>query len=92
MTWKAYHNRGETLRAVIATSSVRRDGRLPMDVAGVSETFRDETRPAGRAHAEVAHPSLRQHRADARPPAHRPRRGRHRRVEQHRARACPASG
>ncbi len=42
MTWKAYHNRGETLRAVIATSSVRRDGRLPMDVAGVSETFRDE--------------------------------------------------
>ena len=42
MTWKAFHNRGETLRSVIATSAVRRDGRLPMDVAGVSETFRDE--------------------------------------------------
>ncbi len=43
MTWKAYHNRGgETLRAVINTSSVRRDGVLPMDVAGVAETFRDE--------------------------------------------------
>ena len=42
MTWKAFHNRGETLRAVIATAAVRRDGLLPMDVEGVAETFRDE--------------------------------------------------
>ena len=42
MTWKAFHNRGETLRAVIATAAVRRDGLLPMDVPGVAETFRDE--------------------------------------------------
>lgn len=42
MTWTAFHNRGETLRAVIATSAVRRDGRLPMDVDGVAVTFRDE--------------------------------------------------
>lgn len=42
MTWTAFHNRGETLRAVIATSRVRRDGRLPMDVDGVTATFRDE--------------------------------------------------
>ncbi len=42
MTWTAFHNRGETLRSVIATAAVRRDGILPMDVAGVSEWFRDE--------------------------------------------------
>ena len=42
MTWKAFHNRGETLRAVIATAAVRRDGILPMDVDGVEQTFRDE--------------------------------------------------
>lgn len=42
MTWTAFHNRGETLRSVVATSSVRRDGLLPMDVPGVAETFRDE--------------------------------------------------
>ncbi|TNM37442.1 hypothetical protein FHP29_16580 [Nocardioides albidus] len=42
MTWKAFHNRGETLRSVIATSAVRRDGLLPMDVDGVSVAFRDE--------------------------------------------------
>lgn len=42
MTWKAFHNRGETLRSVIATAAVRRDGILPMDVAGVAESFRDE--------------------------------------------------
>lgn len=42
MTWKAYHNRGETLRAVIAAAAVRQDGVLPMDVDGVRETFRDE--------------------------------------------------
>ena len=42
MTWKAFHNRGETLRAVIAESAARRDGILPMDVPGVAEHFRDE--------------------------------------------------
>jgi hypothetical protein len=42
MTWKAFHNRGETLRSVIAVAAQRRDGILPMDVAGVSERFRDE--------------------------------------------------
>lgn len=42
MNWTAFHHRGEVLRAVIATSTVRRDGRLPMDVDGVAETFRDE--------------------------------------------------
>lgn len=42
MTWKAFHNRGETLRSVIATAAVRRDGLLPMDVPGVAEAFRDE--------------------------------------------------
>ena len=42
MTWKAFHNRGEALRAVIAESALRRDGILPMDVPGVAEHFRDE--------------------------------------------------
>ncbi len=42
MTWKAFHNRGETLRVVIATAAERRDGILPMDVPGVAEHFRDE--------------------------------------------------
>jgi len=42
MTWKSFHNRGEILRTVIATANVRRDGILPMDVAGVNETFGDE--------------------------------------------------
>lgn len=42
MTWKSFHNRGEILRSVIATAGVRRDGRLPMDVPGVAETFGDE--------------------------------------------------
>ena len=42
MTWKSFHNRGEILRTVIATANVRRDGVLPMDVAGVTETFGDE--------------------------------------------------
>ena len=42
MTWKAFHNRGEVLRSVIATAAVRRDGILPMDVEGVAHAFRDE--------------------------------------------------
>ncbi len=42
MTWNSFHRRGDTLHAVIATADVRRDGLLPMDVPGVSQTFRDE--------------------------------------------------
>ncbi len=42
MTWTAFHHRGEILRSVIATAGVRRDGILPMDVAGVAEAFGDE--------------------------------------------------
>jgi hypothetical protein len=42
MTWTTFHRRGEILRTVIATADARRDGLLPMDVAGVLETFGDE--------------------------------------------------
>ncbi len=42
MTWKSFHNRGEVLRSVTATADDRRDGILPLDVDGVSETFGDE--------------------------------------------------
>ena len=42
MTWRSFQNRGEILRSVIATAAARRDGVLPMDVAGVAETFGDE--------------------------------------------------
>ncbi len=66
MTWTAFHNRGETLRAVISESAVRRDGILPMDVPGVAEHFHDEldllgalqikwhTRLAGHIESELA--------------------------------------
>lgn len=42
MTWKNHHRRGEVLREVIRTADERRDGILPMDVPGVTETFSDE--------------------------------------------------
>ncbi len=42
MTWTTFHRRGEVLRAVTAAADARRDGLLPMDVAGVPETFGDE--------------------------------------------------
>lgn len=42
MTWKTFHSRGEILRTVIATANARRDGILPTDVEGVSETFADD--------------------------------------------------
>jgi hypothetical protein len=42
MTWTTFHHRGEVLRAVTRTADDRRDGILPMDVAGVRETFGDE--------------------------------------------------
>jgi hypothetical protein len=41
-SWRAFHNRGEILRTVIATADERRDGILPMDLPGVAETFADE--------------------------------------------------
>jgi hypothetical protein len=42
MTWKTFHRRGEVLAAVLAAADHRRDGLLPMDVDGVTETFGDE--------------------------------------------------
>ena len=42
MSWQSFHSRGEALRHVIATADRRRDGRLPLDVPGVAEHFRDE--------------------------------------------------
>ncbi len=42
MTWTTVHHRGEILRAVATAAAERRDGRLPMDVDGVAETFGDE--------------------------------------------------
>ncbi|HEU5035628.1 MAG TPA: hypothetical protein VFT70_01400 [Nocardioides sp.] len=67
MTWKSFHSRGEILRDVITAANQRRDGRLPMDVEGVAETFGDEltllgalqlrwhTRLAGRIERELMH-------------------------------------
>jgi hypothetical protein len=42
MTWTTFHHRGEVLRTVIDTVDTRRDGVLPMHLAGVPETFGDE--------------------------------------------------
>jgi hypothetical protein len=42
MTWTSHHRRGDVLRDVIRTADTRLDGRLPMDVDGVTETFGDE--------------------------------------------------
>lgn len=65
MTWKSFHNRGATLRDVISVADQRCDGRLPMDVDGVRDNFRDElsllatlqlrwhTRLAGRIEREL---------------------------------------
>jgi hypothetical protein len=70
MTWKSFPStrepgRGEILRDVIACANRRRDGRLPMDLDGVAETFGDEltllgalqlrwhTRLAGRIEREL---------------------------------------
>lgn len=66
MTWTSFHRRGAVLRAVVEAADERRDGRLPMDVAGVTETFDGEvdllaalqlrwhTRLAGRIEAALA--------------------------------------
>jgi len=65
MTWTTHHRRSDVLRDVIATADLRRDGLLPMELAGVRETFGDEltllgalqlrwhTRLAGRIEREV---------------------------------------
>ena len=42
MTWNAFHHRGEILQTVIDAADARLDGELPMNLPGVSETFRDE--------------------------------------------------
>jgi len=42
MSWKTFHNRGETLRDVVHVANDRRDGALPMSVPGVAENFTDE--------------------------------------------------
>lgn len=42
MTWNAFHRRGDVLANIIATLDSRPDGHLPMDLPGVSETFRGE--------------------------------------------------
>lgn len=42
MTWTTFHRRGDVLRTVNDTVDARRDGLLPMDVDGVTETFGDE--------------------------------------------------
>lgn len=42
MTWKAFHQRGDVLRSLVAEVAVRRDGILPMDLPGVTEVFEDE--------------------------------------------------
>ncbi|MCW2767073.1 MAG: hypothetical protein JWO11_3032 [Nocardioides sp.] len=70
MTWKSFHTRGEILRAVISAADARRDGILPLDVEGVSDSFGDEltllaalqlrwhTRLAGRIERELMHQPL----------------------------------
>jgi hypothetical protein len=67
MTWTTFHNRGEVLRTVIDAADARRDGLLPMDVPGVSQTFDDDlallgalllrwhTRLSGRIEAAMMH-------------------------------------
>jgi hypothetical protein len=42
MTWNTFHHRGEILQTVVENADARRDGVLPMQLPGVSETFRDE--------------------------------------------------
>jgi hypothetical protein len=42
MTWNTFHHRGEILQTVVESADARRDGVLPMQLPGVSETFRDE--------------------------------------------------
>ena len=54
MTWNAFHHRGDVLRDVVAEAEARRDGVLPTELPGVTETFGD-------AHHLVAALQLRWH-------------------------------
>ncbi|WP_374456260.1 hypothetical protein [Nocardioides sp.] len=66
MTWTSHHRRGDVLREVVRAADTRLDGRLPVDVEGVTETFGDEltllgalqlrwhTRLAGHVERELA--------------------------------------
>jgi hypothetical protein len=42
MTWSTFHHRGAILQHVVETADARRDGVLPLDLPGVSETFHGE--------------------------------------------------
>jgi hypothetical protein len=42
MTWDAFHHRGDVLRQVVDEANSRRDGTLPLELPGVTETFGDE--------------------------------------------------
>ena len=42
MTWDAVHRRGDVLREVVDEANQRLDGRLPLTVPGVRETFPDD--------------------------------------------------
>ena len=65
MSWTTHHRREAAIRDVIATLDARADGRLPMDLPGVAETFGDprtllgalqmrwHTRLAGRIEREL---------------------------------------
>ena len=54
MTWDAFHHRGDVLRRVVDEAEARRDGVLPMELPGVTETFGD-------AHHQLAAMQLRWH-------------------------------
>jgi hypothetical protein len=41
MTWDAFHHRGDVLRDVVDEANRRRDGALPLELPGVTETFDD---------------------------------------------------
>jgi hypothetical protein len=42
MTWSTFHHRGAILQTVVEVADTRRDGILPLDLPGVSESFHDE--------------------------------------------------
>ena len=42
MTWNTFHHRGAILQTVVEFADRRRDGVLPMQLPGITETFRDE--------------------------------------------------
>ena len=56
MTWNAFHHRGDVLRTVVDEAEPRRDGVLPMELPGVTETFGDALAPGRRPAAALAHP------------------------------------